>query len=830
MRFDISSTLLAIVPLLGAALCAAQANPASPGGRDDGFQTLQEITLEDEPWSNRLVPTAGPPRGGKPTVALRWQVDQQPTPDSPSLLADWTNVDAVRFWLHLDKAYPFKLNVLLTGSPGGYFMTAVPLDFTGWKQFTIPIGQFTKVREADLTSTRRLAFRVQGYGQPALEKDTVWWVDQVEAKPKAGAKLPAINSLDENLAAWRKLAAQGNPFLLLNARRFERKMEPFKPPAEIKSAWQYRGVAQDLVALAYAVADKASPHRGRADLVEHALAMTDWLVTSCHDEGWWWKSGPLVGDANVNRFTLGPLLDAIRWLRMLPQGEAAWPRWQTKLAAAVDLQRQAYRGEVAWDWGGLAGGEYANQDAYFCLIMALSAELFKLPADRAVATGMAKQIASNLLPDGGIHYISVDNEAPVYHALNLVILGRYATLTGDAEIVQLLKSTANYWPLVLTAEGQPEYWSDVWWKQTWGYVAREGVVIAAGATGDARNQWLMWRALERSVPNDSGMDGIYAAPYWTSLAPGQAMAERFVTSDANMRGIRGRAGSWYFGVTQGRGLRNTFTGGLMTSASHTNPLRAAFRGAHIEVLQDPPREHGLWLSQFEDNTGIALRPDVAGAVGARYTLQPSLINGIPAPATPASPWQVTQIWRAAGDGVIGLVVLEATAETAGTAVVGRIALGPGPVEKDESGLWRCGPLRVKLLRQFGEASVQPVPGYNQTRDRAWHGIEWRQPIEGKAARGARFVYAAWIGPQDARPPDDFKPLPDDRGWVASWTKGATVAALFNPTGTAVTVRVPWAGAPPDAWIGDIGSGQPVRVQNGAASVRLEAGGCALMER
>ncbi|MDQ3813300.1 MAG: hypothetical protein M3347_05050, partial [Armatimonadota bacterium] len=516
----------------------------------DGFQTLLEITAEDEPWSNSLLPKVGPPRDGKPTVALRWQVDQQPVVDSPSLLSDWSNVEAVRFWLLLDKPYPFKLNVLLTGSPGGYFMTTIALDFLGWKQFTIPIEQFSKVRDADLASTRRLAFRVQGYGQPKLEPGMVWWVDQIEAKPKPNTKLPVMDSLEENRAGWHKLAAQGNPFLLLNARRFERRLDPFRPPTEIKSTWQYRGVAEELVAVAYAVAEKSSPHHGRQDLLDHALATVDWLVAQCNDEGWWWKPGQPTGDPNVNRFTLGPLLDGIRWLRLLPQGEAAWPRWQKKLAVAVDLQRRAYRGEIDWDWGGLAGGEYANQDVYYALIMALSAELFKLPADRAVAAGMVKQIATNLLPDGGLHYIGIENEAPVYHSLNLAILGRYATLTADPLAIQLMKDTANYWPLVLTAEGQPEYWSDVWWKQTWGYVWPEGVVIAAGATGEARNQWLMWRVLERTAPDHRGMAGIYCAPYWTGLAPGTALPERFLLTDGNIRGIRGRAGQWYFGVAR----------------------------------------------------------------------------------------------------------------------------------------------------------------------------------------------------------------------------------------------------------------------------------------
>lgn len=820
--------LLALLGV-GTAMGAAEAGPAATGA--GSFQTLTAITLDEAPWSAVLVPEEGPPRDGAPTQALRWPVAERPGPDSPVLLTDWSGVDAVRFWLHLDKPCPFRLNVLLTGEMNGYFMTSIPLDFTGWRQFTLPIESFGKVREADLTAARRLSFRAQGYGQPEIEKTTVWWVDHVEARPKPGVKLPIapIGPVAAR-AAWEALAREGNPYLILNARRYQAELPPFRPPAEIRSAWQYRGVAEQLVPLAYAVADPESPHRGRKDLLEHALGLVDWLTAQCRDEGWWWRQGPLPGDPNVNRFTLSPLLDGIRWLRLLPEGEAAWPRWRDTLAKAIDLQRRAYRHEEAWDWAGLAGGLYANQDLYYVLIMALSAELYQRPEDLEEAKAMLDKVAESQLPDGGFRYIGQENEAPVYHALNVIILGRYAKLTGDPLALKLLKQTANYWPLVLTAEAQPEYWSDVWWKQTWGYVWREALVTAAGATSDARVQWLMWRALERATPVDGGVAGIYCAPWWTGTAPGQAMPERFVTRDRNMRGIRGRAGQWYFGVTQGRGLRNTFTGGLLTSPVAPQPLLAAFRGAQIHVLEDETRYTSRWLSEREDRTALALRPDVAGALGARYTLQPGLINGVPTPKTPPSPWQVTQVWRAAGDGIVGMVILEATQDARAAAVAGRIALGRSRVREVEPGVWGCGPLRVKLLRQFGTVSAQPVPGYNMARERGWPGVEMLQRIPGGAKRGDRFVYAIWVGSESATPPDSLDPLPGDAGWVARWADGRSVAALFNPDAQPRVARVPWTGPAPTAWIGETPETRKLDLAGGIASIQLPPGACALVER
>jgi hypothetical protein len=205
------------------------------------------------------------------------------------------------------------------------------------------------------------------------------------------------------------------------------------------------------------------------------------------------------------------------------------------------------------------------------------------------------------------------------------------------------------------------------------------------------------------------MGGIYAAPYWTGVSPGQALPEQFVVRDDNIRGVRGRAGSWYFGVCQGRGLRNTFVGGLVTSPIQTHPLLAAFRGAGVDVLVNAKQPNGLWLSEVADLAGLAQRPDVAAGLGVRYTLQRSLINGWPTPQTSPSPWQVTQVWRAAADGMLGMVAVQATADAPGVAVLGRIALGPDAVEAptDRRAVWQCGPLQVKFFDTFH--SVERVP-------------------------------------------------------------------------------------------------------------------------
>ncbi|MCC7494503.1 MAG: hypothetical protein IT204_19250 [Fimbriimonadaceae bacterium] len=779
----------------------------------------------DEPWGGSNAPGPAPPRDGQPVTALRLGLGRTPVVDSPALLQGWQEVAALRFWLHNAEPRSWSLALILVGTGNGYQLTTVPLDFAGWRQITLPIESFKQVREATLREAQRFGFRAQGYGQPALSPELVLWFDQLEVQPRPGSKLVLTNSLEANEAAWRKLAAEGNALAALLAAAYAQPLPSFSAPEPPTNAWTYRGVAERLLSLTWAATDPASPHRGRADLVDHAVAVTSWLVARADPEGWWWQPGTLTGDPNVNRFTLGPLLDAVRGLRTTAAGAAAWPRWQDRLNACVELQRRAYQGQVAWDWGGLAAGEYANQDVYYVLLMELSAQLWERPADRQLAREMLRRVASNLLPDGAIHYIGVEMESPIYHALDLIIIGRYATLTADPAALQLLRDTSSYYPLTCSAEGYPESWSDVWWKQNWGLPWRDGLIVAAGAIADARHRHLLWQNLRRQPPALQDLGTTYALPYWPGLDQGAAPPARWVAADRNIRGLRGRQDDWYFGVTQGRGLRNSFVGAMLTAPARLQPLLAAFRGAQVEVaVSDQPRGN-LTLSQIDDRTALARQGDQAVAVAVRYRLQPRLINGVPTPATPDTPWQVTQLWRAAGDGIVGGVAVEAVADTPARSVVVRLALGPQrPVELD--GQWTCGPLQIKLLQTFGTVSVQPVPHYTTPLEQTWPGLELRAELTGARA-GQRWLAACWLGPPGAQPPREWLWLPAEAGFACQMADGRRCGLLYNPGSRARTDRLP--GAAGLGWLGE--EGRPVAGRQGAAGWEFEtpAGGCLLWQ-
>ncbi|EDY20747.1 hypothetical protein CfE428DRAFT_1944 [Chthoniobacter flavus Ellin428] len=656
----------------------------------------------------------------------------------------------------------------------------------------------------------------------------------------SGTALPTPPSapwLTTNTNNWKAKAqtSLNNPFLEWNKTTYATTLAAFQAPT-VTTTWQYRSVAEGLLPVAYAVADPRSPYyttvpaNVRTDLLNYCTACIQWLLVQCNAGGWWWEQGsPLDGDANVNRFTLGPLLDSMYLLRHLHNQtvDNLWPSWSTKLGAAVAYQRSGY--------GAPTAGHYANQDVYVALILALSSDslLFNNSSDLNSAKQLMMEVQSNLLPDGGIHYIGQENESPVYHATDLFIIARYAYLTNDPTATAILRATVNYFPLTMTAEGQMDYWSDAWWKDYWYPAPNDeilaGIAIAAGGTGDPENQWLLWQNLARTPSHDLGMLGIYAASYWSGTGAGTPIANNFVVQDKNIVGIRGRADQWYFGVCQGHGLRNTFTGGLMTSATNFPPLTDTFRGAEIAV-ETSSNPFAWSLSQASDQVGLAMEPGTGGGLGVRYTLQPTYINGIPTPSTPATAMQVTQVWRAAGEGSIGLVSLRTTAAVStASAVTGKILLGPNVLVAEGNNQWRSGSLRVKVLQGFGTLSTGDREMNNEDDvSPNWPALIMSSGSLSGLASGANYVYAVWVGPTSATPPESISLLPNDTGWVATWESGRQTAAVFNSSSSAQTIWVPWQAPTPNAWVDASGTTQSVSIGSGTVGVTLAPNQCALI--
>jgi hypothetical protein len=225
-----------------------------------------------------------------------------------------------------------------------------------------------------------------------------------------------------------------------------------------------------------------------------------------------------------------------------------------------------------------------------------------------------------------------------------------------------------------------------------------------------------------------------------------------------------------------------------------------------------------------------MRPGTIGVLGARYAPQPPTEDIAPmsenGSATLAnSAWVVTQNWAAVGDGVLGVLNIDAVKAASALTVQGTVALGDDAISQS-GGLYQSGSLQVKVLSSFGSASIGSWPGYTSTGGNA---VNFSQGSGGSVAAGSHFALAVWVGPSTVTPPATFSFLPNEMGWTAQLASGETIASLFNPTSSTTTVSVPWTPATAHVWTGTSGAENDVAGAGGTASISLAPSQTAILD-
>lgn len=549
------------------------------------------------------------------------------------------------------------------------------------------------------------------------------------------------------------------------------------PPADPASrGWLLRDAAEGAAYLAHRLVSNDVTDQERKDVQEKIQATLDDLINDRLSDGTWWKpNNAPQGDPNLNRFVLTALLDTLWTLRQYSVFEQSWNQWASRIRSAMDFQIKVYRGQVSWDLGEKSPYIYPNQDILYALSSAISAKIFydKIYSDEAEKA--IQSIERNQMPGGGWHYIGSENESPIYHALVQAVLARYIDITNDARARLMLKRSAEYWRIVLSAQGVAEAWSDVWWKQNWLSIPSDVVYTSSVAAEDAELAAIAKTMATFEQRNPSKLMWAHAYTYFwkkkEAPTPLQS-ANRKLTMDPDRSGVHGRYDDWYFGLTKGRGLRNTFVGAMFSRYSDAAPLVAAFRGAQIIVKFGDKDRYQYSLSQKDDKTEITLQENHA-FLSAEYLLQPNRINSDISVQDVDSPWKVRQIWAAGASGLIGTVELKAIRDTAASAVIGRLLLGPCAVVSEDNSTWRCGVLKVRVFELWGEAKVMPIGAAYPSQVDHWDGIEWKtRPQDVK--KDDVYRYGVWVGPVGSPIPEYLSFLSEDAGWVARWKNGKTM--------------------------------------------------------
>lgn len=769
------------------AVCAAQSSvPDSKtltlDGWQPGWMPIIRVSETDHPG----LPVID---GNRPLdQAALWEVAQHPSLDSTHFLADWTGFDELRFWAWLKEPVDFDMPIVFV-SEGGYYITDWKLDWQGWKEHRIRLADCRKAhRPAGWERIGSFGFRPQGYGQgPVPEGLTLLLAGFALHSPKA---LPVHNIADwvalARVERMKELKARGNPYYLAVLDSLKNvEPEPSLPqPDELTSPWQFSGFASKALTEAWAAAWEESPRKGDPILIRNASAIVDYCLDQQKDGSWFYSRPWGTGDPNSDRFALGPLMDAVYWLRKLPEGEQCWTRWNAPLKQLVDFQYQHWglKGKHAW---GDSAREYPNQDVFHLYEMALADRWWPDPRYRENVDVTLKGLEDHLLADGGLNYIGPETEIPCYHDLNVLWIARYLALTESERARTLLARTVNYYPLVCSNEGRPEYYTDCWWKHYWSDGAACGPEIIAGLLGDAHNKWLADRLLER-LGTGEDYHAVYAGMFYRKDVKAEPLPDNYVKLDANIRGPRGRFGSWYFAGTPGGGARDTFVGAMVCLPERAQPLAGAMLAANVEAGSIGPageRRRELYLSGPDDITANALATD-CGAVAARYTLRKAYINSRNNPQVPPTAWQATQVWLLTRYGLVGLVELEATERETIGYLGGELRFGPDfPIVQDDTGDYHCGALSARLLESnFPIVESGPArPGYAQ-KSTAHQAVNlWTAGTSVDAGPGSPLRYAVWIAPEGAPALADYRRIESPGLWgFQARLDDKPVAIVFNP--------------------------------------------------
>ena len=601
----------------------------------------------------------------------------------------------------------------------------------------------------------------------------------------------------ENLSRWKKQAAKGNPMLwqlydttLAWNRKFSPAMDKLHP-------WGYPGKAQDAFKAAFAASEPGSPYYKDPVTIQFALDAIQFLISELDEHGCWWypkRRAWKSNDPNTNRFTLYPLMDAVYCLLRLPEGQKEFPKWKAPLRKAVDFQTAIYDfglkcnetgkklspsefGLPGFIDGERWGGRYLNQDAMVLLAQTFAGKIFREPQRLKHAHRILEVMKSQMLPGGGFHYIFRTGESPSYHALNVKCIARYGTVTGDPLAEEVIRLNENYWPNVMTQEGILEYWSDVWWKQSWLDADLPALVISAACadTRKAELQGLLHSLLQRQPPCASYDIGFfYAAPYWKGFHEGKSSAKEYLHFDSGANVFRGRNGSWYYGLGCGRAMRNHFSGALISRADTIGAFDGGMDGANLKIR--PRGKSPLFLANPESKKTLCLPTQIPGRSAAmliRYVPQRHM--GTIHMPDEEQPWEITQILVADPNGMLGMIAAEATQETEWIdSLTGEVSFVKHYLRKTGKNEFLIGGLKSRILSSsMGEAEIG-TGGYNSKPPAAVLYL----PLNRKVRKGERFSFAYWVGPGSA--PVSFRPEADHSGYTVSFADGHGVGIFANP--------------------------------------------------
>ncbi len=615
--------------------------------------------------------------------------------------------------------------------------------------------------------------------------------------------------------------------------------------AQIENAWQFRTLGSSCLVMAWGLTHPRSAHRGDALLVRNLFATMQAVLQNQRDGDWNPGRQAIYGaDPNIPRFTLGPTFDAYWQLRehlpwlLLPAKEQ---EWLDEIRVCVEHQYETY-GLRNFTTGVYGAGNYPNQDVYYLLICELAHRIWGDQKFTDHVRLFLDFIEASVYPMGGMIYHGTQNECFGYHNLNISFLARFLEYTGNEQARRIIEKTVEFYPIMVEPSCLVESYTDASWKHSNAWAHPHGADIVATLTGDRQNKRVANIALARTGAGD-GVHTVFAVPWWTDM-PEESLPDGYIIFDENVQAPRARFGPFSFAMNgrdfgPGQIGKDTFIGCLYAAFDRAPGEVGSLLIATSEFRLAPDGIHwrnARYVSGAEEFSHI-IGGDEFASLAVRYRITNPGHGG----SSGTLPWEGTQQWFASRDRLVGLLHITALEDYECAGIWGRLRLGRGDVEVEESptmaDTFKYGPLLARIhAHNYATIGVQPseifyldVPEKFRGREIVLRDADSATPEEPDLRTtypaGTDHWFLAEVLPYTSEFASDATAIHDGDVRGLRFTEGETTwIVLHNLSGEAR----PWSGEVPEGSAcrlfvgGEVGQGQFLGRQ-GRVSLTVEPG-------
>jgi hypothetical protein len=426
--------------------------------------------------------------------------------------------------------------------------------------------------------------------------------------------------------------------------------------------------------------------------------------------------GKNYGDITNDFFAIGPAVEAMLKTResfpdlLLPSDEV---RWEAMIKKVRDFWLNSQYKK--YQEGLTRMGRYANRDLAVANIL-LACGLYlndEECLDAARKLVMAQR--ENIYPDGGFAYINSQNESCNYHWACTMMLTRYYHLSGQKDVLELVKKSQWYAPLSNEPGAVAEFWTSPSWKHSWNTGTGLGGETVVSLTGNRYERGLM----DHYIARRGAAADPQAAMWYRGDIKAAPLPDNYIILDRNIQGPRGRFGRFSYAAN----LRkpddsepgNATVMGAMTiekeGEKYGYPLEAVLANimprVFVETTPDDKHKRPDWAYlTCRDESGVSMGRDWC-ALHTSYQLHTfgSSRKGREVP------WEGSQIWLGADGRLFGLLEIAPQGEQDAFEVALSATLGVGGCgEQRRKDLvthaphhWSLGSLNLAILKNNFES-------------------------------------------------------------------------------------------------------------------------------